>query len=288
MRTRKFITALIFLLCMIGMLVPAYADGQPIESSSNTVTSVSLNEFELVRDFSHKSTAELAAIGYSTEEIEQIHNYRQAYAEHVEQLNQLEDDVLLHHGYTLDQISDIRNFTGDEAQMARIGATLTISTSTVQFNYDGNYSRGILAYTWKWNGVPEFKLYDMVSVSWNDWVVENNRSVVDYFYVSSGQAYGSFPATFTQDGNGTEGAAHKFVMQMENVLCYAKSGSGSFSVRSDVHAAKDFYYFIAYGHSRLTGNISFSVGVGGADASISFSMGVVTEASHSGNYRFAT
>ena len=87
--------------------------------------------------------------------------------------------------------------------------------------------------------------------------------------------YTTKSATFSQDGNGVLGAGHKFSESLSDNYYYAKSGTGYFKVKSDVHAKKDFYYYIAYGHSQLIASINFSVGIGGGDASISFTTGTV-------------
>lgn len=225
----------------------------------------------------------LASAGYEDEDIAKIKNYKEILSEHIAELNTFSDDVLVELGYSESQIEDIRTFDGSETQMARISATVTINTHPVDFAYDGDYTRGRFVYNWKWNGVPEFKLRDMVAVSWNDWAVEAETSYVCYSRSDTGVAAMSSTATFTQDGNGTTGATHSFLMRDDsNSLYYASNGNGSFTIRSDVHAKKDFYYYIAYGHSQLVASISFSVSTGGGDASISFSLGTVIVSSKKG------
>lgn len=159
--------------------------------------------------------------------------------------------------------------------MRRLGATLTLSATAKDFSYDGNYSRGTLSYSWSWGSVPAFKMQDMIAVSWNNWAVTSNSSSVNYYNVNSGAYYTTKSATFSQDGNGVLGAGHKFSESLSDNYYYAKSGTGYFKVKSDVHAKKDFYYYIAYGHSQLIASINFSVGIGGGDASISFTTGTV-------------
>lgn len=97
----------------------------------------------------------------------------------------------------------------------------------------------------------------------------------NFFLLSHTVKYTTKSATFSQDGNGVLGAGHKFSESLSDNYYYAKSGTGYFKVKSDVHAKKDFYYYIAYGHSQLIASINFSVGIGGGDASISFTTGTV-------------
>lgn len=167
-----------------------------------------------------------------------------------------------------------------------MAATLYLGASTANFKYDGNYTTGRLAYTWSWSGVPVFKMQDAVAASWNDWAVTSQSSSVNYYVVNTGSFYSTQAATYSSDGNGTKGAGHKFKVAIGDNYYYAKSGSGYFQLQSDVHAKKDFYYYIAYGHSQIFATINFSIGVGGGSASISFTTGTVIEDYVTGNYKF--
>lgn len=82
----------------------------------------------------------------------------------------------------------------------------------------------------------------------------------------------------------TKGAAHCIDMAVKDNYYKVKRGGGTFDIRSDVHAKKDFTYYLEYGHSTLSINPSFSIGTGGASFSISFSNGVSRAGSDSGTY----
>lgn len=250
--------------------------------------SITISEYEMIASLAQIPTDDLLSAGYTREEISDIKNYKQLFTKQIEELDQLETETLLKLGYTASQINDIRNFTGDEAQIARLAANVSIYASINYLRYDGDYTRGVLAYSWSWDGVPDFKLMDIVAISWNHWVVEDNRSTVNYVHYASGEYYNSLPATlsFGENENKVEvsGAAHKFIMQQDTNLYYARSGNGSFTIRSDVHAKKDIYFYIAYGHTQLLmSSPTFTVGTGGADGSISFSIGTSTVASYTGS-----
>ncbi len=281
-KIRKIFSLILSLIILLSVNVIALADEQ---EDFVTVRKVILNEFEVLQKITEKPTSVLIKEGYTEQQIDTIRNYKEIYRKHITELNKLSDDILQLNGYTADKIEDIRNFRGTDAEMMRLGATVTLRTSTSNFRYDGNYTRGTLSYEWSWSGVPLFKMNDMVAVSWNDWIVESNGSTVYYYGLNSGILYTTAGGTYTQDGNGTRGAGHKFKVSMSDNNYYAKQGSGYFDVRSDVHSKKDFYYYMEYGHTQLISSISFSVGVGGGDASISFSIGVSTEAVSKGNRR---
>lgn len=279
MKKRKVIVSLFLVITMLlGTCSVGFAETSLKENK------VVINEYELFKELSLKSKAELSTMGYSSINIAEINDYHQIYVDHLNELKQLDDSTLVSEGYTSKQIKILRNFDGSEVQASLLGATLTIYSTPVSFNYDGNYTRGRLGYTWSWAGVPAFKMQDAVAVSWNAWAVESNTSYVSYYNVNTGSYYTQTSATFTTDGNGTEGAGHKFNVSMSDNYYYAKSGGGSFNVRSDVHTPKDFFYYIAYGHSQLVASINFSIGIGGGDGSISFTFGSVIADSDKGEY----
>jgi ribosomal protein S8 len=202
-----------------------------------------LNEFEYMQELATNTDSILSERGYNLREIAEIRNYEDIFCEHINELNKLDDRTLESIGYSEIQINGIRNFSGTKDEMTLLSATMSLSATTVSFVYDGNYSRGRIAYTWSWSGAPACLLADMIAVSWNVWAVESQVSYVNYYHINTGVALATLSATYTQDGNGTSGAAHKFSMRYGDYY-YARSGSGNFDVRSDVHAKKDFYYYI--------------------------------------------
>ncbi|MGL5254255.1 MAG: hypothetical protein ACRC9L_04535, partial [Brevinema sp.] len=136
-------------------------------------------------------------------------------------------------------------------------------------------------------GVPAFKRYDMVATSWNDWRVLSNTSYVSYYGVNTGTFLQQDSCIFTEPKNDHKlsGAGHKFVMQKQDNAYFAKKGGGTFDLESDTVAPKDFDYYIEYGHTRLATDIGFSVGIGGADGSITFDVATIWAGSDSGEWR---
>lgn len=270
---KKLVSVALAAAMVMGMSVTAFANETPV--TNNNETKITLNEYELAEQLAAQTPETLSEEGFDSDEIASIKNYKEVYREHISSLNTLSDDALSENGYSREQISIIRSFDGSEAEMRRLGATLTLSATAKDFSYDGNYSHGTLSYSWSWGSVPAFKMQDMIAASWNNWAVTSNSSSVNYYNVNTGAYYTTKSATFSQDGNGVLGAGHKFSESLSDNYYYAKSGTGYFKVKSDVHAKKDFYYYIAYGHSQLIASINFSVGIGGGDASISFTTGTV-------------
>ncbi len=284
--TKKFLALFLSALLISSLSIPAFAANSRNGVKTPKDNKVVINEYELVKELSLKSQSELSDMGYSAKDISEIRDFHQKYVAHLNGLKKLDNSTLASLGYTLDQIEVLKNFDGSEEQAAFLGANCIIYSTPTLFNYDGNYTRGRLSYNWNWTGVPAFKMQDAVAVSWNNWVVESNTSYVSYYNVNTGIYYTQDTATFTTDDNGTKGAGHKFDVGINDNYYYAKSGGGTFDVRSDVHCQKDFFYYIAYGHSEIWPTISFSIGIGGGTASIGFTTGTVICDAETGSYEF--
>lgn len=281
---KKFLTITLSFIMILLISTTAFAQGYQSSSLSQKVT---LNEYELAKQLAEESVSTLNAKGYNSVEINNIKNYQDVYRNHIEELNMLNDSALKNNGYSQEQISIIRNFTGTDTEMTRLGATLTLNSVPASFKYTtGGLTTGKLTYNWYWTGIPAFKMQDMVAVSWNNWDVVSNSSYVDYYNVNTGAYHTSQSATYSEDGNGLLGAGHKFRVSMSDNYYYAKLGGGTFNLESDSFTKKNFFYYMEYGHSQIFANISFSVGFGGADASISFTTGTVTADYNKGQYKF--
>lgn len=267
-----------FLLCSVLLFTACLV----AFAQDNSVT-IYINEYELAERMAMQTPATLASEGFDSAEIATLKNYKNIYRNHIASLNELSDEALQKNGYSKSQIELIRSFTGSEQEMRRLGATMTLTATTSNFRYNGNYTVGTLKYNWAWQSVPVFKMTDMLAVSWNNWTVTANSSAIKYYKVTTGEYYTQKSATFTQDSNGVLGAAHKFAVSLSDNYYYAKSGSGSFTVQSDTHSKKDFYYYISYGHSQVQPTISFSVSAGGGEASIGFTSGTSIPASAKGS-----
>lgn len=286
MEKSKIVMSLwLVVLMILGTLSVSLAD-TPENEMPFEENKVVINEYELLKELSSKSESTLSEKGYSSKEIQKLKNFHQIYVDHLNELKKLDDSTLKKLGYTPKQIIVLRDFDESEEQAISLAADLRIYSSTANFNYDGNYSRGRLVYNWYWTGVPSFKLQDAVAVSWNNWAVESNTSYVSYYTVNTGDFYTNKNATFTTEGHTYEGAGHKFNVSMSDHYYYAQRGGGTFDVRSDSHIEKDFAYYIAYGHQMILPSITFSLTPGGGAASLSFNNGTVIQDANTGEYKF--
>lgn len=283
---KRILSVILVLLTLFASIctVSAYETSSASVQDNSSFVCTTVSEYEVVADLAKRSNNDLVNAGYSIQEIQNIKNYKELYVEHIVKLNNLSTEILKEHGYTDSQIYDIRNFTGAESQIARIGATLSLNAKVNSLKYDGKYTRGTITYSWLWNGIPEFKMTDIIAFAWNDWVVETERSSVSYMDTLTGTYTSTKSANYITASPLTDGAAHSFSVSANSNYSYAKTGNGSFSVKSDVQARKDMYIYAAYGHSQVVASTpSFSVGMSSGGLSdgfsISFSLGVSTIAS---------
>lgn len=276
---KRNLSAMLALMMLLASICTVGAYEAPYVDARNDLPAicVTVSEYEVISELAKRSSTDLINAGYSAQEIQDIRNYKELYVEHIVGLNDLSTEALKEHGYTDSQIYEIRNFTGSEAQIARIGATMTLQADITSLKYDGKYSRGTIIYSWLWNGIPEFKMKDIVAFAWNDWIVETQRSSVSYMNIQTGKYTNEKSATYVTANLQTMGAAHRFNVSEDSNYSYAKTGNGSFTVRSDVQTRKDMYLYASYGHSEAIASApSYSISVTGGGFSISFSLGVST------------
>lgn len=284
----KKLFSLALSLAMVFLLSAAAFAATPLSGYPST-QKIEINEYEAFKKLAEETPAVLSASGYSSAEIAKIQNYQETYFHHITELQTLSDNALVNHGYTKTQIDIIKNFTGTEEEMSRAAASLTIYAGTSSFKYvDGGYTTGRLAYSWNWSGVPAVKMKDMVAAAWNGWELTGETSRVYYHDIYTGAAYTTQSATHVNPTNASwNGRGHKFDMAISDNLYYAKSGSGSFDVKSDGLYQKNFLYCVEYGHETILWDISFSVSApGGGAGSISFSVGTSVAGSDSGAFRW--
>lgn len=288
---KKYISFLLSLIMTVSLCVPSVAASSlDITQRSNPVSRVVINEYDALKELSAQSPATLSADGYTPSEINSIQNYQTIYREHIYNLQPLSDDALLKNGYTTEQLNIIRNFTGSDSEMARLGAELTLYSTPTMFKYtSGGRTTGRLAYNWYWTGVPAIKMRDMVAATWNDWFVTANSSYVSYYAVNTGSYYTQESAEFQypEDDTDVAGAGHRFRMTKSDNYYYAQRGGGTFDLESDGLYQKDFSYYLEYGHATLSYDIGFAVSLpGGASGSVNWTVAATKADWNKDNYRW--
>ncbi len=269
------------MLTIIGMPTFAYANdsSEPMDISDTTVS----KEYSVMKELAKESEAQLEREGFTKAEITEIKDYRQRYIEHIEKLDELDDEVLYDFGYSEEQIEMIRDFKGSEAELYALSATLSLRVRIATFEYDksqpleSRYTKGTFEFGWEWDGKPLAQSNDIVAVGWNGWSITSRSSSIRYFDMTS-HAYkenrsGTKISPSSASG-GIGGAGYKFPVVPTSSNLFAKNGQVTFKLKSDVHAMKDFYYYVAYGHTQLTVSPSFSVSANGITPAVVFNSGV--------------
>ena len=121
------------------------------------------------------------------------------------------------------------------------------------------------------------KSTDIVAIGWNGWKSTTDNCVIYYYDMTTGEFADTANAVKVapkNDQGGIGGAGYKIDTRPTGTNMFASKGSGNYYVKSDVHAMKDFYYYLGYGHTQLTVQPSFTVSASGATASVTFSSGV--------------
>lgn len=283
---KKFYALLIGALLISCSVAPAFAgDGGGITPIKEKM--VVVNEYTMAKELALNSDVELSDMGFDSEEIVEVRDYHNKFVKHIKQLQKLDDSALAKHGYTPEQIEVLKNFDESETHAVILSANLSLNATTANFRYpDNGLTKGRLAYSWEWTGVPAFKMQDAIAAAWNNWIVESETSWVNYHNINTGNFYSGNSATYTTEGYYWEGAGHKFNVSIADNLYYAKKGGGNFDVKSDGFFKKNFYYQIKYGHQRMWPTISFSIGAGGLSGSVSFNTGTLDASVKEGRYEF--
>lgn len=280
-KMKKIIQVIVLSLVLMGCTAASTWAGETesTDFSQNEVdtyssSKVEISEYDEMETLSKLSEVQLKGAGYTTSEIVEIQLFQQLYDKHIYSLKEMSSSSLAANGYTEEQIKAIHSYDGTKAKARLASAKVQFTTAKVDsLSYSKNYTRGKVSYSWKWTGIPAFKMKDIVAISWNNWELTDDYGTVTYYKKSTGKATSSAIVTKSSDGNGVGGRAHKFKMSANDNTEYAKQGAGYFKIKSDVQAKKNLRACIAYGHTKLNAKVGFTVTPTGASPGISFSMG---------------
>lgn len=274
---KKVITILLSLALIIS-LFPAtiFADESNIDMPEETQTTI--NEYDAFESLSKESDSKLALMGYSKEKIEEIRNFKEEYKNQIETLKTYDYDVLKKFKYTDEQIEIIRNFTGSTEEIKKVSATLNLNVIPQNFKFDGNYTTGTLSYFWGWNGIPINEGTDLICATWNGWAITSRSCKAYYYSVVDGSLdpkniYSATEISPDNSAGGINGAGYKFNMLSGlSLKCYY--GEGYYKLKSDVHARKDLYYYMAYGKQTINLGLGFSISGSGPSVGLTFKTGI--------------
>lgn len=262
------------LLALVGViaLAPVLNSAEAMDNTNEQIYSVdeqteTVNEYLKLKELNKKSDSSLSTIGYSTQDITKIREYKDLFIENIESLNELTDDTLLELGYDNEQVNIIRNFEGSEEQMVRASATCSVTRTKGSFYYDSTNKATnlVVNFSFKWSGAPIFRGTDIMAVSNGEKMYFHSNSYLNVSYapLNSSGVSSSKKILATLDGSGNTGASFKFKVLGNNGLTYAKSGSGKVYLHRSNFNITQVGVGVKYGHSTvsLSPSVSFPAGV---------------------------
>ncbi len=238
-------------------------------------TSITTNEYEVLKDLSKNSNTNLKLNGYNDQDINKIKNVEKEYPKHLNEYKDLPEENLKELGYTDNQIKLLRDYKGTEEETIKLAATMDFRLTENFVNYSQSHDKteAKFNYRFAWHGVPLMKTKDIVGVAWNDWNLTSTYSYVRYIdIIGNLQNAFTLDATFVNnEGPHSFGGGYRFKMTQEDNYYWAQAGFGSFTMYN--HGPKNLSAYAEYGHSTFSLNPTFSVPGG---LSIAFSKNVKT------------
>ncbi|KYO68562.1 hypothetical protein [Thermovenabulum gondwanense] len=143
----------------------AYAESNKPEQK---IAKVTINEYLMIKELKNKSDSELQKMVFSAKDIGKIRNFD--YAEELYRRSKLDDSILKNLGYTDEQISMLRAFSGTEEEIIALAATLNISAKTDSYYYSEANNRTYYRarFDWNWSTAPAVMMEDIIGIAWSE------------------------------------------------------------------------------------------------------------------------
>ncbi|WP_088228404.1 hypothetical protein [Desulfosporosinus sp. FKB] len=246
----KKINRIAALTLTIILCVANFAFASPSKEQSAPNSTI-IKEYTLINQLKAKSDSQLLNQGFKPQEIQSLRNLD--YVQHIKDLNKENDEQLKSIGYTSDQIKMIRNYKGTEAETMALSASLTFYANYSNARASSSNSGAEYNIYWSWSSEPFWTLTDYIGVSWSDgFYTDTNTSYMDVTYVNgSSQISRTYTSNISAPGAGC-GFSFPLIQADQNLnKCWAKSGSGTvFSYYPGLKHSCE--YLIKYGHTIIT------------------------------------
>jgi len=264
----KKIISIVTIFALLFSSVTSFA-----QDSSISEENVEINEFQWAKEMSLISEDELRNDGFTDLEIESIKNYKEVFDKHLNEIALLPEKQLKYLGYDEKQVTLFKEYSGAEEEMAILSASCSVSLEVDNFTYDGSKTKARLTSEFEWNGIPAFKMTDILALSWNNYVQTGKYGQVTYRYIYGGQPDYMETASYLAPSGGmtSYGGGYSFNVSDADNYYYTQSGYAIFVIEK--LGENHLEAHTEYGHQKLITSLSFSVS--GAD--ISFTLGRTTE-----------
>jgi hypothetical protein len=283
---RKSVSRILSLLLVLSLML-AVCISSAVSAETNTehetlVSQTVANEYDMYKDFNSKSENLLIKDGYTKNQITDLKSvdFKQELKKKVDRLAKLDDTQLVAKGYSVEQIKDIKNYTGSEEQVYALSATLTFTTIIVGTSKSSTYSQATFRTSFTWSSVPVWLETDIIAVPWSEGMYLDTGS---FFTYGEYDYYDEYTDTYVSTSSTTvtpelnKGASIKIDMGDHNSDIggvYAKKGVMGYRIFKEASVTA-IAIQPTYGHTTLhigSPSVSFPAGV-----SVSFSWGTDTE-----------
>ncbi|MGO1652940.1 hypothetical protein [Senegalia sp. (in: firmicutes)] len=261
---KKFLIFILTLSMILATSVSVFAS-EPIQTIRKD--EVVTNEYEAILELQKLPDNELRRSGYTESEIDSINNADTLFDEHIEFLSTLEDSNLIEAGYKDEQIQNIKEYNPSEAtRNDKILLSATCITTSSISNYTGTTGR--VTSKFRWQGVPVFKMKDVLITSWNNWTITGKSANVKYNHIYGSQSsfWKSPTYQLPKGGMTSYGSGYRYSAALQDNYFYASEGYSIFVLKRQSRSHLETVARVSHQQGRAS--IGYSV-FGGLDISIS-------------------
>ena len=277
--------SVISIVLAIVMVFPFTSYAKKEEENAKSIT---ISEYDMYLDVVNKSTSQLKAEGYTTDEIYLLRN--QPFEQMLLERAALPVDILRGYGYNDNQIKLLKEYDGSMIS-TNSPIMYAISNFTGTVATSGYTATSVtLRYTWQWSSRPLFNYKDAAAIVWNASDSSGYKILTD---IISSECYVAYRNTTTgnlamnKNVGTTKNVVNEYLysnFEMTEILSgdnnWGWAKSGRLDVKIKPRGSVNFSSVSAvagYGHAKLTGSIGVSASSSGLPLSFTPANRVDTE-----------
>lgn len=164
-------------------------------------------------------------------------------------------------GYSAEQITGIKNYDPSSATTSeRIALSAECVTTSTIDNYTGTSGR--VTSEFKWDGVPAFKMTDILITAWNNWQITGKGASIKYSHLNGSQpAYWQTPTYQTPESGMTSyGSGYSYSASLQDNYYYASEGYSIFVLSRQSSSHLETISRVSHQQGIATLNYSISSG----------------------------
>lgn len=270
----SLITSVATVICLLTsqvLLATPMSSTTPPQAPPQIQQTITLNEFNELKELQKKNPEELKSLGLSDVEINQVPNLVNEYKQKLKERASLSDQELKSLGYTEDQVKMLKAIQDKpitDAQAVALAATLSMDPYIAYYYYDSYANKTFLRATlaWEWSSKPIVQHYDLIAIAWSGGFIQDSsydaQNSHRIHYITSLGYSESYYAWSTTPG---QGCSHTF--QFADIAgWWAQSGYATASSFANGRVPNVGIRMV-YGHSAV--NITPSISMNGGSISIS-------------------